>query len=39
MLAVLYPAFGASLVLALVIEGVWAAVRGRKEPAETAVPS
>ena len=38
-LAVLYPAFGASLVLVLVIEGVWATVRRRSVPSETALPS
>lgn len=38
-LAVLYPAFGASLVLVLVAEGVLSAVRDRKREPESALPS
>ncbi|WP_082690507.1 PepSY domain-containing protein [Mycobacterium sp. M26] len=39
-LSVLYPAFGASLVLVLVIEGILSAVRGRQDTdEETVLPS
>jgi len=39
-LSVLYPAFGASLVLVLVIEGILSAVRGRQDSdEETVLPS